>query len=168
MTNVTDNLHKVRQRIDSACAQCGRDPSSVMLVAVSKTKPAQMVQEAIAAGQRDFGENYLQDAMEKVSKLPQACWHFIGQIQSNKTRQIANHFDWVHSLASEKIAQRLNNQRELASPLNILLQVNVSNDASKAGVAIHQAGELLKFVKGMKNLQPRGLMTITEQTENPN
>ena len=101
MANVVKNLFKVREKIGHACAASGRNPSDVTLLAVSKTKPIEMVQQAFAAGQIDFGENYLQDAVSKVQALPKAHWHFIGQIQSNKTRAIATHFDWVHSLASE-------------------------------------------------------------------
>ena len=123
MSFVTNNLHDVRQQIDDACCEYGRSPSDVTLLAVSKTKPLAMVEEALAAGQLDFGENYLQDAMDKVPLLPEARWHFIGKVQSNKTRPIANHFDWVHSVASTKIAQRLSDQREGPEPLNILLQV---------------------------------------------
>ena len=167
MTSVTDNLHDVRQQIDSACSEYGRSPSDVMLLAVSKTKPLYMVEEALGAGQLDFGENYLQDAMDKVHALPKTRWHFIGHIQSNKTRLIANHFDWVHSVASRKIAQRLSDQREGPEPLNILLQVNVSDDTAKAGTPVNQTGELLSHVLQMKNLRPRGLMTITEHTSEP-
>jgi pyridoxal phosphate enzyme (YggS family) len=167
LTSVTDNLHDVRQQIDNACCEYHRSPSDVMLLAVSKTKPLYMVEEALGAGQLDFGENYLQDAMDKVRLLPKARWHFIGHIQSNKTRLIANHFDWVHSVASRKIAQRLNDQREGQEPLNILLQVNVSDDSDKAGSSMDQTGELLGHVLQMENLRPRGLMTITEHSGDP-
>ena len=167
MTSVTSNLHQVQERIYKACLQNNRDPGDVRLLAVSKTKPDTMVAEAIAAGQLDFGENYLQDAMVKVVQFPQACWHFIGHIQSNKTKQIANHFDWVHSVASQKVARRLNDQRELTTPLNVLLQINVSDDPAKAGIAEGQAEALLSCILGLKKLHPRGLMTITEQTEDP-
>ncbi|MDG2071369.1 MAG: YggS family pyridoxal phosphate-dependent enzyme [Pseudomonadales bacterium] len=167
MTSLTDNLHNVQQQIDHACREYGRPVSDVMLLAVSKTKPLSMVEEALRAGQLEFGENYLQDAMDKVPLLPEAHWHFIGNVQSNKTRQIANHFDWVHSVASKKIAQRLSDQREGPEPLNILLQVNVSDDTAKVGSSIDQTGELLGHVLEMENLRPRGLMTITEHIDDP-
>ena len=168
MTNVVKNLFQVKERIGHACAASGRNPSDVTLLAVSKTKPIEMVQQTFAAGQIDFGENYLQDAVSKVQTMPEANWHFIGQIQSNKTRAIATHFDWVHSLASEKIARRLNNQRESSTPINVLFQVNVSNDPTKGGVEAERASDLLDQVKDMQNLKPRGLMTITESSEDPN
>lgn len=164
MTSVTDSLHNVREQIDHACREYGRSSADVMLLAVSKTKPFYMVEEAIRAGQLDFGENYLQDAIDKVPLLPEARWHFIGHIQSNKTKQIANHFDWVHSVSSRKVAQRLSDQREGPEPLNILLQVNVSNDTAKAGTRVDQTRALLDHVLQMKNIRPRGLMTITEHT----
>ncbi|HAK53207.1 MAG TPA: YggS family pyridoxal phosphate-dependent enzyme [Gammaproteobacteria bacterium] len=165
MTNVVENLSRVRKRIERACSASGRDPREITLLAVSKTKPMEMVRQAFAAGQLDFGENYLQDATSKVQALPHARWHFIGQIQSNKTRSIAADFDWVHSLASEKIARRLNSQRESAIPINVLLQINVSSDPAKAGIEVERASDLLDKVKDMQNLKPRGLMTITENTE---
>ena len=168
MTNVVKNLFQVRERIGHACVVSGRNPDDVTLLAVSKTKPIEMVQQAFAAGQIDFGENYLQDAVSKVQTMPEAHWHFIGQIQSNKTRAIATHFDWVHSLASEKIARRLNNQREASTPINVLFQINVSNDPTKGGVEAERASDLLDQVKDMQNLKPRGLMTITENSEDPN
>ena len=167
MTNLVKNLFQVRKRIGDACAASGRNPSEITLLAVSKTKPLEMIKQAYASGQIDFGENYLQDAVNKAQALPEAHWHFIGQIQSNKTRAIATHFDWVHSLASEKIARRLNNQRESLPPINVLFQINVSNDPAKGGVAAERASELLDQVKDMPNLKPRGLMTIAENTEDP-
>lgn len=164
MSGVVQNLQSVRERITRICAESARDPSEVQLLAVSKTKPATQVQEAIAVGQQDFGENYVQDAMDKVIRFPNVHWHFIGHIQSNKTRWIANHFDWVHSLDSLKIARRLNEQRQREAPLNVLLQINVSNDPAKAGLAVDEAGALLEGLSDMERLLPRGLMTITEET----
>ena len=164
MSSVVRNLQSVRERIARICAVSARDPSEVQLLAVSKTKPATLVQEAIAVGQQDFGENYVQDAMDKVLQFPDVHWHFIGHIQSNKTRWIANHFDWVHSLDSLKIARRLNAQRQREAPLNVLLQINVSNDPAKAGLAVDEAGALLEGLSDMERLLPRGLMTITEET----
>jgi pyridoxal phosphate enzyme (YggS family) len=135
MSPISDNLQAVRAQIDSAEQQAGRAPGSVCLVAVSKTFPADAVIEAAKAGQRDFGENYLQEAQDKLllirNQHPELalCWHFIGPLQSNKTRPVAEHFDWVHSVDRLKIAQRLSEQRpEHLAPLNICLQINVSGE----------------------------------------
>ncbi len=164
MATVAENLSVVRSRITSACAASGRPPDSVRLLAISKTKPEALVREAIKSGQLDFGENYLQDAIPKIEALPDATWHFIGRIQSNKTRQIANHFDWVHSLASLKVARRLSDQRERDVPLNVLIQVNVSDDTAKDGIRPDQARELIDQIADLHQLKLCGLMTITEQT----
>ena len=138
----------------SAAAAAGRDPRDVTLLAVSKTHPAALVDAALAAGQRAFGENYVQEAIEKMDALRAAGseleWHLIGPLQSNKTRLVAERFDWVHSIESEKIARRLSEQRPPGrAPLNLLIQVNVSGEASKAGVA---AGDVLALSKSVKNL----------------
>ena len=162
---VVNNLLRVKERIQSACLESGRDPGTVMLLAVSKTKPIEMLQIAMAEGQNAFGENYVQDAIAKINLLPNANWHFIGHIQSNKTQLIANNFDWVHSLASLKNAKRLNDQRERKKALNILLQVNVSKDPQKAGIQANTANEFLKAIEDMENLKLRGLMTIIENTK---
>ena len=165
MNLVVNNLLRVKERIQSACLESGRDPGTVMLLAVSKTKPIEMLQIAMAEGQNAFGENYVQDAIAKINLLPNANWHFIGHIQSNKTQLIANNFDWVHSLASLKNAKRLNDQRERKKALNILLQVNVSKDPQKAGIQANTANEFLKAIEDMENLKLRGLMTIIENTK---
>ena len=165
MSNIAANLNDVRQRIIDACTACGRQPDAVQLLAVSKTKPASQVQQAIDAGQQHFGENYLQDALDKVSLFPNACWHFIGHIQSNKTRQIANNFDWVHSVSSLKVARRLNEQRTLSEPLNIMLQVNISDDAAKDGLRSNEVASVVKALQGMSKIRLRGLMTITVQSD---
>ena len=136
MSTIAENIAKVRERIREAAQASQRDSQSVGLLAVSKTKPAAAVREAYAAGQRDFGENYLQEALEKQTQLADLplIWHFIGPIQSNKTKLIAEHFQWVHSVDRLKIAQRLSEQRPAhLPPLNICLQVNVSGEASKSG-----------------------------------
>ena len=138
MSTIAENIAKVRERIREAAQASQRDPQAVGLLAVSKTKPAAAVREAHAAGQRDFGENYLQEALAKQAELSDLdlVWHFIGPIQSNKTRAIAEHFDWVHSVDRLKIAQRLSEQRPAdLPPLNICIQVNVSGEASKSGCA---------------------------------
>ncbi|MDA1300742.1 MAG: YggS family pyridoxal phosphate-dependent enzyme [Proteobacteria bacterium] len=168
MTTIAENLEVVRRRIAAACEAAGRREDSVRLLAVSKTKPESLVREALGSGQTDFGENYLKDAIEKIDALPTATWHFIGHIQSNKTRQIASRFDWVHSLASLKVARRLNAQRERDVPLNVLVQVNVSDDSAKDGVRPDEAGELIDQIRDLPQLSIRGLMTITEQTDDTN
>lgn len=167
MSTIAKNIAKVRTRIREAAQACGRDPQTVGLLAVSKTKPAAAVREAHACGQRDFGENYLQEALNKqveLSDLP-LTWHFIGPIQSNKTRPIAEHFAWVHSVDRLKIAQRLSEQRPTQMPpLNICLQVNVSGEASKSGCTPDELPALAKAVSQLPNLRLRGLMTIPEPT----
>lgn len=167
MSTIAKNIAKVRTRIREAAQACGRDPESVGLLAVSKTKPAAAVREAHACGQRDFGENYLQEALNKQAELSDLAltWHFIGPIQSNKTRPIAEHFAWVHSVDRLKIAQRLSEQRPAQlPPLNICLQVNVSGEASKSGCAPEELAPLALAVSQLPNLRLRGLMTIPEPT----
>ena len=163
MTPIQRQFGQVNDRIRQAEQNCQRE-GQVLLLAVSKTKPASMVREAWELGQRDFGENYLQDALEKINTLADLkdiSWHFIGPIQSNKTRDIANHFQWVHSVDRLKIAQRLNDQRsEDLPPLNICLQVNISNEESKSGVKPKELPELVKLVSQMPRLKLRGLMAI--------
>ena len=167
MSTIHDNIAKVRTRIREAAQACGRDPQTVRLLAVSKTKPAAELRAACACGQRDFGENYLQEALAKQAELAdlELTWHFIGPIQSNKTRPIAEHFAWVHSVDRLKIAQRLSEQRPAhLPPLNICLQVNVSGEASKSGCAPEELPALALAVSQLPNLRLRGLMTIPEPT----
>ncbi|MNE07591.1 hypothetical protein D3C80_1002160 [compost metagenome] len=168
MSTLADNLSAISARIASAAQAVGRDPASVQLLAVSKTKPASAIREIHAAGVRDFGENYLQEALTKqqaLSDLP-LIWHFIGPIQSNKTKAIAEHFDWVHSVDRLKIAQRLSEQRPAGlAPLNICLQVNVSGEDSKSGCTPVDLPALAKAVAALPNLRLRGLMAIPEPTE---
>ena len=167
MSTIAKNIAKVRTRIREAAQACGRDPQTVGLLAVSKTKPAAAVREAHACGQRDFGENYLQEALNKQAELSDLAltWHFIGPIQSNKTRPIAEHFAWVHSVDRLKIAQRLSEQRPTQMPpLNICLQVNVSGEASKSGCTPDELPALAEAVSQLPNLRLRGLMTIPEPT----
>ncbi|MBB6340374.1 pyridoxal phosphate enzyme (YggS family) [Pseudomonas fluvialis] len=167
MSTIAKNIAKVRTRIREAAQACGRDPESVGLLAVSKTKPAAAVREAHACGQDDFGENYLQEALNKQAELSDLAltWHFIGPIQSNKTRPIAEHFAWVHSVDRLKIAQRLSEQRpKQLPPLNICLQVNVSGEASKSGCTPEELAALALAVSQLPNLRLRGLMTIPEPT----
>ncbi|WP_248795125.1 YggS family pyridoxal phosphate-dependent enzyme [Pseudomonas sp. MWU13-2105] len=168
MTTIADNISAVAARIAAAAQATGRDSASIGLLAVSKTKPAAAVREAYAAGLRDFGENYLQEALGKQGELTDLplCWHFIGPIQSNKTRAIAEHFDWVHSVDRLKIAQRLSEQRPAnLAPLNICIQVNVSGEASKSGCAPADLPALAAAISALPNLKLRGLMAIPEPTE---
>jgi pyridoxal phosphate enzyme (YggS family) len=147
-----------------------RDPATVGLLAVSKTQPAAAIREAAAGGIRDFGENYLQEALDKQAELSDLslAWHFIGPIQSNKTKSIAEHFDWVHSVDRLKIAQRLSDQRPAElPPLNICLQVNVSGEASKSGCAPEELLQLAQAVAAMPQLRLRGLMCIPAPSEDP-
>lgn len=168
MSTLADNLFAISARIASAAQAAGRDPASVQLLAVSKTKPASAIREIHAAGVCDFGENYLQEALTKqqaLSDLP-LIWHFIGPIQSNKTKAIAEHFDWVHSVDRLKIAQRLSEQRPAGlPPLNICLQVNVSGEDSKSGCTPADLPALAKAVAALPNLRLRGLMAIPEPTD---
>ena len=158
---IHENLSAVRTQIHQACLRNLRAPEAVHLLAVSKTKPLSAVKSAFDAGQRDFGENYLQDALPKIAQLPEATWHFIGQIQSNKTRDIAAHFDVVHGLASEKIARRLNDARlSDQGPLKTFLQVNLVDESTKNGVALKDLPALVAAVIGYENLQPIGLMAM--------
>ena len=168
MSTIAENIAKVGARIREAAQASQRNPLDIGLLAVSKTKPAAAIREAYAAGLRDFGENYLQEALDKQAELADLdlCWHFIGPIQSNKTRPIAEHFAWVHSVDRLKIAQRLSDQRPTQlPPLNICLQVNVSGEASKSGCSPEQLPVLAEAVAALPNLRLRGLMAIPEPTE---
>jgi pyridoxal phosphate enzyme (YggS family) len=168
MSTIADNLCALAARIDSAAKAAGRDPASLHLLAVSKTKPASAIRELHAAGVCDVGENYLQEALAKQEDLRDLplIWHFIGPIQSNKTKAIAEHFDWVHSVDRLKIAQRLSEQRPPGlPPLNICLQVNVSGEDSKSGCAPEDLPALANAVAALPNLRLRGLMAIPEPSE---
>ncbi|MFJ4351534.1 YggS family pyridoxal phosphate-dependent enzyme [Pseudomonas sp. NPDC089428] len=168
MSTIADNLSALAARIHNAAQAAGRDPASVQLLAVSKTKPAAAIREIHAAGVCDVGENYLQEALAKQEELRDLplIWHFIGPIQSNKTKAIAEHFDWVHSVDRLKIAQRLSEQRPAGlPPLNICLQVNVSGEDSKSGCAPADLPALAKAVATLPNLRLRGLMAIPEPTD---
>jgi pyridoxal phosphate enzyme (YggS family) len=170
MSTIAENIAKVGVRIREAAQASQRDYGSVGLLAVSKTKPAAAVREAFAAGAQDFGENYLQEALEKQAELSDLplTWHFIGPIQSNKTKAIAEHFSWVHSVDRLKIAERLSAQRPPhLPPLNICLQVNVSGEASKSGCNPVELTALAQAVTQLPNLRLRGLMTIPEPTDDP-
>ena len=168
MSTIAGNIALVEARIRDAALAVQRDVTSVHLLAVSKTKPAAALREAYAAGLRNFGENYLQEARAKQVELADLplCWHFIGPIQSNKTRDIAEHFAWVHSVDRLKIAQRLSEQRPAdLPPLNICIQVNVSGEASKSGCTPHDLPALAAAINALPRLKLRGLMAIPEPTD---
>ena len=168
MSTIAGNIAQVEARIRAAALAVQRDVTSIHLLAVSKTKPAAALREAYAAGVRDFGENYLQEARAKQVELADLplCWHFIGPIQSNKTRDIAEHFAWVHSVDRLKIAQRLSEQRpEDLPPLNICIQVNVSGEASKSGCTPADLPALAAAISALPRVKLRGLMAIPEPTE---
>lgn len=190
MNKIKANIQKIKAQINQACHGSSHqhshshkqenNPSSnnkqntITLLAVSKTKPISAIEQAYLAGQRDFGENYLQEAIEKITKLsnlPDICWHFIGPIQSNKTKQIAQHFNWVHSVDRAKIAQRLNDHLNASNQqnhcqdtsLNICLQVNISEESSKSGIMIDKVFSLAEVVDNCDKLTLRGLMAIPEK-----
>jgi pyridoxal phosphate enzyme (YggS family) len=167
MAMIADKLHLVRQRLAAACAAAERRVESVTLLAVSKTFGPAAVREAVAAGARCFGENYVQEGTAKIAALadlrPQLEWHLIGPVQSNKTRIVAEQFDWVHTVDRLKLAQRLNEQRPAgAAPLQVCLQVNISGEASKGGVASGEVAALAGAVAALPRLRLRGLMAIPE------
>ena len=165
MRVIDDNLQAVLTRIARAAAAAARDPRSVTLLAVSKTHPEALVRQALAAGQRAFGENYVQEAVQKMDALAgqDVEWHLVGPLQSNKTRIVAERFDWVHAVESEKVARRLSGQRPAGKPpLNVLIQVNVSGEASKSGVAPGEVLPLARAINTMPRLRLRGLMAIPE------
>ena len=172
MATIANNLQLVRNRIQAACAQTGRPADSVTLLAVSKTFPAVTVRDAFHAGQRCFGENYVQEALDKIAELAdlreQITWHLIGPLQSNKTRVVAEHFDWVQSVDRLKIAQRLSEQRPPhLPPLQVCIQVNTSGEDSKSGVAPGEALLLAQAVAALPRLQLRGVMALPALSPDP-
>ncbi len=169
MTSIKQNIAEVINQITLATEKCGRAADSVQLLAVSKTKPVEAIEEAIAAGQYAFGENYVQEGVDKVnhfSSHPEKnllVWHFIGPIQSNKTRLVAEHFDWVHSIDRIKTAKRLSDQRPTSmAPLQVLLQVNSSAEATKSGITLAEVPSLAAEIAAMPNIELRGLMSIPQ------
>lgn len=169
MSSIQQNLEHITSQIENAQQKCGRPRSSVQLLAVSKTKPVEAILEAAQAGQRAFGENYVQEGCDKVQFFAEHHpeldleWHFIGPLQSNKTRQIAEHFDWMHTIDRTKIAQRLSEQRPAhLPPLQVLIQVNTSGEASKSGICENDLFTLAELISGLPNLTLRGLMSIPE------
>ena len=174
MNSIVVNLMQVRERIELAALAAKREPEDIELLAVSKTFPASAVEEAMHAGQSAFGENYVQEAVEKIEKLaklrPWLIWHFIGPLQSNKTREVAQHFDWVHSVDRLKIAERLSTQRgefpELP-PLQVCVQINVSEEDSKSGASLTEVEVLCNAISQLPNMVLRGLMAIPAPSTDP-
>ncbi len=165
MTMIADKLQRVRSQLSDACKSCFRPTDTVLLLAVSKTRDAATVRQAYAAGQVAFGENYIQEGVDKITSLADLPlqWHCIGPIQSNKTRLVAAHFDWVHSIDRLKTAQRLNEQRPAdKAPLQVCIQVNIDGGSNKAGVEPDAVLELAQQIQAMPHLKLRGLMTIPE------
>lgn len=164
------NLALVSQQIEQLVQQSQREAGCVRLLAVSKTKPVSALEAAYSAGQRAFGENYVQEAVDKyhtLSHLTDIEWHFIGPIQSNKSRLIADTMDWVHSVDREKIARRLSEQRSAdLPPLNVCIQINISGESSKSGVALSELNSMVDLITGLPNLRLRGLMAIPAPQEN--
>jgi len=172
MSSIADHLRAVRARMERAALACGRDPAHVSLLAVSKTFPPEAVREAYRAGQRAFGESYVQEAVEKLAGLEDLRgdteWHFIGPLQSNKARHVAAHFDWVHSIDRLKIAQRLSDLRPAgAADLQLCIQVNIDAQPTKSGVAPDEALELALAIQGLPRLRLRGLMCIPAPQQDP-
>ncbi|OOZ40510.1 YggS family pyridoxal phosphate-dependent enzyme [Solemya elarraichensis gill symbiont] len=168
MTRISDNLSTIKERIHTAALSCGRSPDGITLLAVSKKKPAGTIREAWDAGQRRFGENYVQEAIDKIAALHDLPieWHYIGSIQSNKTRLIAENFDWVHGVDSLRQAHRLSNQRpDELNPLNICLQINISNEESKGGIDMQEAESIATAISSLPGLQLRGLMALPAPTD---
>jgi PLP dependent protein len=163
MATISENLQGVKVRIGRAARAAGRDADAVKLLAVSKTHPVARIEEARSAGQQAFGENYVQEALEKMAALPPLEWHLIGPVQSNKTRLVAENFHWLQTLDREKVARRLAEQRpaKLAA-LNVLIQVNVSGEATKSGVALDELLPLAKIVASLPRLRLRGVMAVPE------
>lgn len=168
---IKDNLTSIHQQIQTACQKAGRPQSAVKLLAVSKTKPVEDIQSAIDAGQHAFGENYVQEGIEKIQyfadKHPELEWHFIGPLQSNKTRLVAEHFDWMQTIDRAKIADRLNEQRPRHKALlNVLIQINISDESSKSGIPPQEMLMLAKHIENLPHLCLRGLMAIPAPTDN--
>ena len=169
MNGVIENIHTAQEQVAELVQQSGRPRGSVTLLAVSKRQPVSKIREAAAAGLRDFGENYLQEAVDKqlqLKDLSNLIWHFIGPIQSNKTRGISENFDWVHSVDRSKIARRLSEQRPLhLKPLNVCIQINLSEEDTKSGTTATQAVDLCALTDSLENIRLRGLMAIPAPTD---
>ena len=170
MIRVTENFRKIQDLLASACIAADREPTSIRLLAVSKKKPASDVLALAEAGQRDFGENFVQEGLDKISETGRddLTWHMIGHLQSNKTRDVAEHFDWVHTIDRAKIARRLSDQRpHYAKDLNVCIQVNVDNEPGKSGVSTSDLRSLAEEIAGLPRLKLRGLMCLPAIREDP-
>ncbi len=168
MIRVTENLTLISDLLATAATEARRDPETVSLLAVSKKQSVEKILEAAAAGQRDFGENFVQEGIDKIQQTadPRLVWHFIGHLQSNKTRDVAEYFDWVHTIDRLKTARRLSQQRpEGLSPLNICLQVNVDAETSKSGVSVDGLPELAAACAELPNIRLRGLMCLPAERD---
>ncbi|NKF50045.1 YggS family pyridoxal phosphate-dependent enzyme [Shewanella sp. WXL01] len=170
MTTIADRISIAQSRIHQAAQKCARQQHDIALLAVSKTKPVADIIEAYEAGQRKFGENYVQEGEQKIAELSEQYsdieWHFIGPLQSNKSKIVAENFDWMHTVSRAKIATRLSEQRPATkAPLNVCIQVNVSNEQSKSGVALTEVTELAEHILQLDNLVLRGLMAIPTATD---
>lgn len=161
MPTIQENITSILTQIRQTELKYSRKPNSVSLLAVSKGQSLEKIKEAYASGHMAFGENYLQEALLKIAELPDAEWHFIGHIQRNKTKKIAEHFNWVHSVCDETIAKRLSDQRPSSlPPLNVCIEVNISSESSKLGVDISKLTEIAAFSQALPNIKLRGLMAI--------
>ena len=171
MNDIAHNLAQVRDKISAAATRCGRASEEITLLAVSKTKPASAIAEAIAAGHRAFGENYVQEGVDKIRAFRERGntdlqWHFIGPLQSNKSRLVAEHFDWCHTIDRLRIATRLSDQRPMEMPaLNVLIQINISDENSKSGITLSELDALAADVAALPRLTLRGLMAIPAPTD---
>jgi len=167
---VTENLKLIRDLLAKSAVKAQRDPATVNLLAVSKKQPLTKILEAAEAGQRDFGENFVQEGLEKIEKTASLdlVWHFIGHLQTNKTRSVAEHFDWVHTIDRLKTAKRLSRQRPAGkAPLNVCLQVNIDAEESKSGASPEAVAELARAVAELPNMRLRGLMCLPEERSSP-
>ncbi len=167
MTDIAFNLQHVRHRIRTAAQRCGRDPAEITLLAVSKTRSVTMIETAASHQQFLFAENYVQEGCDKIQQLPHLQWHFIGPLQSNKSRLVAENFAWCHSIDRLRLAQRLNDQRPPhLPPLNVLIQVNISEETTKSGISVNQLEPLALAIDRLPALKLRGLMAIPAPQEN--
>ena len=171
MNDIAHNLAQVRDKISAAATRCGRSPEEITLLAVSKTKPASAIAEAIDAGQRQFGENYVQEGVDKIRHFQELGvtgleWHFIGPLQSNKSRLVAEHFDWCHTIDRLRIATASTISARQNFPLNVLIQINISDENSKSGIQLAELDELAAAVAELPRLRLRGLMAILRLSQN--
>lgn len=167
-TTITEQLNSAIDTIAASEKKFNIKSNSVQLLAVSKTKPVEDIEQAIACGQRAFGENYVQEGVDKINYFnnSELCWHFIGPLQSNKTKAVAEHFDWIHTIDRLKIAKRLNDQRPYYKPpLNICIQINISDEQSKSGIAATQLTQLAREISQLDKLKLRGIMTIGHNSD---